>query len=108
MSGFVAGCLGHSTSNDHSPSGAIGLSGCGARWDGDRKVLAHPVRNHRETGRAGLIGLQGHRANGAVLRSEEHTSELQSLAYLVCRLLLEKKKNKDCTSLLYILFCFFF
>src|SRR2546423_10760803 len=27
-------------------------------------------------------------------RSEEHTSELQSLAYLVCRLLLEKKKSK--------------
>src|SRR2546425_6459466 len=27
-----------------------------------------------------------------LLRSEEHTSELQSLAYLVCRLLLEKKK----------------
>src|SRR5205823_8918073 len=27
-------------------------------------------------------------------RSEEHTSELQSLAYLVCRLLLEKKNNK--------------
>src|SRR3989441_8415556 len=29
----------------------------------------------------------------AVVRSEEHTSELQSLAYLVCRLLLEKKKK---------------
>src|SRR6185437_16524202 len=30
-------------------------------------------------------------------RSEEHTSELQSLAYLVCRLLIEKKKNiKSC------------
>src|SRR2546423_9481253 len=28
-------------------------------------------------------------------RSEEHTSELQSLAYLVCRLLLEKKKNSE-------------
>src|SRR2546425_13292532 len=28
------------------------------------------------------------------IRSEEHTSELQSLAYLVCRLLLEKKKKK--------------
>src|SRR2546425_7444163 len=28
-----------------------------------------------------------------VARSEEHTSELQSLAYLVCRLLLEKKKK---------------
>src|SRR2546425_9186918 len=34
-------------------------------------------------------------AAGAVIsRSEEHTSELQSLAYLVCRLLLEKKKKK--------------
>src|SRR3712207_7613583 len=30
-------------------------------------------------------------------RSEEHTSELQSRQYLVCRLLLEKKKNKDST-----------
>src|SRR2546425_3315978 len=28
-------------------------------------------------------------------RSEEHTSELQSLAYLVCRLLLEKKKDRS-------------
>src|SRR2546425_1352054 len=31
-------------------------------------------------------------------RSEEHTSELQSLAYLVCRLLLEKKKNTPLSS----------
>src|SRR5687767_15372583 len=31
-------------------------------------------------------------------RSEEHTSELQSLAYLVCRLLLEKKKRKSLQS----------
>src|SRR2546425_5099720 len=31
--------------------------------------------------------------HGGDERSEEHTSELQSLAYLVCRLLLEKKKN---------------
>src|SRR3712207_7555756 len=30
---------------------------------------------------------------GPLLRSEEHTSELQSRQYLVCRLLLEKKKN---------------
>src|SRR2546425_3009319 len=30
-------------------------------------------------------------------RSEEHTSELQSLAYLVCRLLLEKKKKRQWT-----------
>src|SRR2546423_3621372 len=32
--------------------------------------------------------------SGRPSRSEEHTSELQSLAYLVCRLLLEKKKKK--------------
>src|SRR2546423_6648662 len=31
--------------------------------------------------------------NSGIVRSEEHTSELQSLAYLVCRLLLEKKKK---------------
>src|SRR3712207_7912715 len=31
--------------------------------------------------------------DGALPRSEEHTSELQSRQYLVCRLLLEKKKN---------------
>src|SRR5437763_4886461 len=31
---------------------------------------------------------------GPAARSEEHTSELQSPMYLVCRLLLEKKKNK--------------
>src|SRR2546425_7772127 len=34
------------------------------------------------------------RCETAEFRSEEHTSELQSLAYLVCRLLLEKKKKK--------------
>src|SRR2546423_8870539 len=34
-----------------------------------------------------------HRMRGLRKRSEEHTSELQSLAYLVCRLLLEKKKR---------------
>src|SRR3712207_7226997 len=34
-------------------------------------------------------------AVAGVLRSEEHTSELQSRQYLVCRLLLEKKKKRD-------------
>src|SRR5437764_5716593 len=33
-------------------------------------------------------------ARGPASRSEEHTSELQSPMYLVCRLLLEKKKNQ--------------
>src|SRR3712207_7514584 len=35
----------------------------------------------------------GRRRAGCIARSEEHTSELQSRQYLVCRLLLEKKKN---------------
>src|SRR3712207_7821101 len=35
------------------------------------------------------------KGNKIDLRSEEHTSELQSRQYLVCRLLLEKKKNKN-------------
>src|SRR2546425_4305152 len=38
-------------------------------------------------------GRTTNRYNARADRSEEHTSELQSLAYLVCRLLLEKKKK---------------
>src|SRR2546425_5172888 len=38
-------------------------------------------------------GSVGGPTRAARVRSEEHTSELQSLAYLVCRLLLEKKKK---------------
>src|SRR2546425_9305572 len=48
----------------------------------------------------GARGPENHRARPRqsftvhAARSEEHTSELQSLAYLVCRLLLEKKKKR--------------
>src|SRR2546423_11889385 len=49
----------------------------------DRKVL-HLLRDEYRIKRVTKV-----RAD----RSEEHTSELQSLAYLVCRLLLEKKKS---------------
>src|SRR5256885_9353684 len=41
-------------------------------------------------------GKRGVRADTAHLRSEEHTSELQSPCNLVCRLLLEKKKKNSC------------
>src|SRR2546422_3456579 len=44
-----------------------------------------------ETARAAVDYLLAH-------RSEEHTSELQSRLHLVCRLLLEKKKKKQCRS----------
>src|SRR5229473_4174734 len=42
------------------------------------------------------------RRGGHGRRSEEHTSELQSLAYLVCRLLLEKKKKLNIKFILII------
>src|SRR5947209_13750325 len=44
--------------------------------------------------RTRIVDLTGAHSQ-AVLRSEEHTSELQSRQYLVCRLLLEKKKTKE-------------
>src|SRR5438445_9170447 len=47
-----------------------------------------------ELGVAGLLGAGAALVAALALRSEEHTSELQSRQYLVCRLLLEKKKNK--------------
>src|SRR2546427_3258112 len=51
----------------------------------------------REKSAAGRIGrvLVGLGLITLALRSEEHTSELQSQSNLVCRLLLEKKKNKS-------------
>src|SRR5437763_7259243 len=54
-------------------------------------------RTERQRDRAVQIGAEQPRfrtdLDGAITRSEEHTSELQSPMYLVCRLLLEKKKN---------------
>src|SRR5205823_14106661 len=47
------------------------------------------------TGAAYVYSLVATFLPGVFTRSEEHTSELQSLAYLVCRLLLEKKKHQD-------------
>src|SRR5687767_15766915 len=49
--------------------------------------------------RASLAFHSASTANGRRGRSEEHTSELQSLAYLVCRLLLEKKKKLQTAAL---------
>src|SRR3712207_6966261 len=83
----------------------------------DALPIYHPARRaHRAAGdrplRAGRVGRGGvagrHRPRGRRLRlhgeglepgrrSEEHTSELQSRQYLVCRLLLEKKKIKKTT-----------
>src|SRR5205823_9443088 len=56
---------------------------CWRRDDGCGLSSSHAFRSGAGPGDHGFHGP----------RSEEHTSELQSLAYLVCRLLLEKKKN---------------
>src|SRR3712207_7911326 len=45
-----------------------------------------------------LAAYYGFRRVKAAFRSEEHTSELQSRQYLVCRLLLEKKAPQSCSS----------
>src|SRR3712207_8336370 len=73
-------------------------------------TLFRSAHRHRHVGEGGRVldaAGDAHQLLGAPLphapgghllvlaRSEEHTSELQSRQYLVCRLLLEKKKNKQ-------------
>src|SRR6266545_7858317 len=52
------------------------------------ELHAHRRVEHRSS------GCRRVQATSAALRSEEHTSELQSLAYLVCRLMLENNKDQ--------------
>src|SRR2546425_7928046 len=64
-----------------------------------RRLAAELGRHHAGVPRGGQRRWRTPRGRldgdrGGPQRSEEHTSELQSLAYLVCRLLLEKKKKK--------------
>src|SRR3712207_7292378 len=80
------------------PSGT-GLDKVGERFP-DRTFDVGIAEQHAVTFAAGLAA-QGYRPFCAIYstflqrRSEEHTSELQSRQYLVCRLLLEKKKKND-------------
>src|SRR5258707_2556032 len=62
---------------------------CDRRWH-DADNLAEPMRIASNVSRISLGGSMQRVLN----RSEEHTSELQSRQYLVCRLLLEKKKKQ--------------
>src|SRR3989441_3561438 len=70
---------------------------------GDHSVTLPILRSlARRLGPLGLVHFDAHPDTWdeyfGSKRSEEHTSELQSLAYLVCRLLLEKKKKKQSTE----------
>src|SRR2546425_3703769 len=69
-----------------SSSGATGHDVASASAAVRLCAAARAIRSSRSSNH-----LARSRASGS--RSEEHTSELQSLAYLVCRLLLEKKKT---------------
>src|SRR5436189_4080164 len=81
--------------NDTAPTEIYTLSLHDALPISCRRADGFGARDGRPTPRVGL-----RRRKGQALmsidnkRSEEHTSELQSPMYLVCRLLLEKKKNK--------------
>src|SRR5690554_620344 len=55
-------------------------------------IGGHTAGDHRPCSYKGVVANFNAANNGGV-RSEEHTSELQSRPHLVCRLLLEKKKN---------------
>src|SRR5262245_62353463 len=57
------------------------------------QIRAMPQRSVKLVARKG--GYITYTADATLGRSEEHTSELQSLRHLVCRLLLEKKKKKQ-------------
>src|SRR5438270_9433778 len=57
------------------------------------RAHAHEFIAELEHGYHTLVGERGIKLSGGQRRSEEHTSELQSQSNLVCRLLLEKKKN---------------
>src|SRR3712207_8888624 len=53
----------------------------------------HSTGSPRSSARSSAATTRAH--SGSATRSEEHTSELQSRQYLVCRLLLEKTKRKS-------------
>src|SRR3712207_8865385 len=66
-------------------------------WNGRRSAWLRP---DGQTAKGDPTRRPGWRSTspGGMPRSEEHTSELQSRQYLVCRLLLEKKKNTSQTT----------
>src|SRR5438045_4591122 len=75
-------------------SAAVGLRLPDGRTGIKAKLGVALGLRHGERGNCGETREQRGNENLLLDRSEEHTSELQSLRHLVCRLLLEKKKKK--------------
>src|SRR3712207_8618741 len=69
-----------------SDDGGVLFEGLGGLDDYRKRLVIHLDQLERVLGRVPVVGDD---------RSEEHTSELQSRQYLVCRLLLEKKKKNN-------------
>src|SRR2546425_6060806 len=65
------------------------------RSQSDPRIRPRYRRSHEAVSRQDHRHLAQAGDRASEKRSEEHTSELQSLAYLVCRLLLEKKKKRS-------------
>src|SRR5206468_12677357 len=83
-------------SSDLSQRTHRGRGGSGERSDQGRQGQAlRSFRGGCEDDTSRPRGPASHRATERILRSEEHTSELQSRSDLVCRLLLEKKKKHN-------------
>src|SRR5207244_4657520 len=69
-----------------------------ATWNGWRDISWHQAVSPRVVGSCRAVSTSARltpHASAKRIRSEEHTSELQSPDHLVCRLLLEKKKKID-------------
>src|SRR3712207_8234378 len=78
-------------SNLICPTGGV-LPLCWGSGDGAEDAYS-PTGSREPVVRTRTSTAVAPRPRGATMRSEEHTSELQSRQYLVCRLLLEKKNN---------------
>src|SRR5438270_10415059 len=95
--------------NDSAPTGIYTLSlhdalpispgrapGCSERYDATCSLEIRPI------GDSPVSVARARRRRSRSARSEEHTSELQSQSNLVCRLLLEKKKQQKSFSQTYL------
>src|SRR3712207_8269840 len=74
---------------------------CSEQFEPLRAAFEENLESGEELGASVFVDVDGESVVdlwGGYRRSEEHTSELQSRQYLVCRLLLEKKKHKARTT----------
>src|SRR5438045_7614369 len=95
---FLSSCSGHHLDLHSFPTRrSSDLARSARERRTGRCILDHRAERSCGSARA-PVGVEIERSDSASARSEEHTSELQSLRHLVCRLLLEKKKSTNITE----------